>query len=106
MTGSTDNWLDKKQNGALWQMASDWSAGVPTSSSDVLVDVGDPIVENGYAFTVNSIEVEKSATITFVDAGASTVLGSVDVVGAGASLLFDPPGPGPDGGSSSPSTAP
>jgi hypothetical protein len=48
-------------------------------------------------FTVDSIT--DSSAITFVDAGSSTVLGTVDVTRSGL-LTFDPPGPEPDGGSS------
>ena len=91
----TDRWIDPNQNGDPWTTASDWSAGVPTSSSNVTVAEGNPIVEA--PFTVNSIT--DSSAITFVDAGLSTVLGTVDVKGGGL-LTFDPPGPEPDGGSS------
>ncbi len=91
----TDRWIDPNQNGDPWTTASDWSAGVPTSSSNVTVAEGNPIVEA--PFTVNSIT--DSSAITFVDAGLSTVLGTVDVKADGL-LTFDPPGPEPDGGSS------
>ena len=91
----TDRWIDPIENGDPWTTASDWSAGVPTSSSNVTVAEGNPVVEA--PFTVNSIT--DSSAITFVDAGLSTVLGTVDVK-AGGLLTFDPPGPEPDGGSS------
>jgi hypothetical protein len=92
---NTDTWIDAEQNGDPWTTVSDWSAGVPTSSSNVVVAEGNPIVEA--PFTVESIT--DSSAITFVDAGLSTVLGTVDVK-AGGLLTFDPPGPEPDGGSS------
>jgi hypothetical protein len=42
---AADAWTGPSQNGDPWTAASDWSAGVPTSSSDVVVAEGNPIVE-------------------------------------------------------------
>jgi hypothetical protein len=92
---ATVTWTDPNENGDLWTTASDWSAGVPTSSSNVVVAEGNPIVEA--PFTVDSIT--DSSAITFVDAKRSTVLGTVDVKSSGL-LTFDPPGSEPEGGSS------
>jgi hypothetical protein len=93
---ATDRWIDPNQNSDPWTTASDWSTGqAPTSTSNVTVAEGNPIVEA--PFTVASIT--DSSAITFVDAGLSTVTGTVDVKASGL-LTFDPPGPEPDGGSS------
>jgi hypothetical protein len=46
----TDRWIDPNQNGDPWTTASDWSAGVPTSTSNVTVAEGNPIVEAGSPF--------------------------------------------------------
>jgi len=93
---ATDRWIDAEQNGDPWTTATDWSTGaVPTSTSNVTVAEGNPVVEA--PFTVNSIT--DSSSIVFVDAGLSTVLGTVDVKDDGL-LYFDPPGTSPDGGSS------
>jgi hypothetical protein len=93
---ATDRWIDPNDNSDPWTTASDWSTGrAPTSTSDVTVAEGAPVVEA--PFTVDSIT--DSSAIVFVDAGLSTVTGTVDVK-AGGLLTFDPPGPEPDGGSS------
>ena len=93
---ATDRWIDPNDNSDPWTTASDWSTGrVPTSTSNVTVAEGAPVVEA--PFTVATIT--DSSAIVFVDAGLSTVTGTVDVKASGL-LTFDPPGPEPDGGSS------
>ena len=93
---ATDRWIDPNDNSDPWTTASDWSTGrVPTSTSNVVVAEGAPVVEA--PFTVDSIT--NSSAIVFVDAGLSTVTGTVDVKACGL-LTLDPPGPEPDGGSS------
>lgn len=93
---ATDRWIDPNDSSDPWTTASDWSTGrVPTSTSDVTVAEGAPVVQA--PFTV--AEITDSSAIVFVDAGLSTVTGTVDVTRTGL-LTFDPPGPQPDGGSS------
>ena len=90
---ATDRWIDPNDNSDPWTTASDWSTGrVPTSTSNVVVAEGAPVVEA--PFTVDSIT--NSSAIVFVDAGLSTVTGTVDVKACGL-LTLDPPGPEPDG---------
>ncbi len=93
---ATDRWIDPNDNSDPWTTASDWSTNrAPRSTSDVIVAEGAPVVEA--PFTVASIT--NSSAIVFVDAGLSTVTGTVDVTRTGL-LTLDPPGPEPDGGSS------
>jgi hypothetical protein len=73
---ATDTWLDGTDN---WDTPSDWSDGLPTASSDVVIDQGDPQVTASFG-TVNSIALGTSpgaGQLTFIDAGASSVAGNV-----------------------------
>jgi hypothetical protein len=67
---ATDNWTDSSDS---WSTASDWSAGVPTSTSSVVVGQGDPQVTA--PISIASLTV--SADVSFADAGASSVSGAV-----------------------------
>jgi hypothetical protein len=67
---ATDTWLDGGDN---WTTASDWSNGVPTATSDVVVNQGSPTVTA--PFRVASLV--NSAIIEFSDAGVSHVSGAV-----------------------------
>jgi hypothetical protein len=63
-----DRWLDRTAN---WDTPSDWSLGLPSSSSNVLIDRrGSPEVTASFG-TVNSIT--NSRRLTFTDAGVSSV---------------------------------
>jgi hypothetical protein len=75
----TDKWSDGSAN---WNTPADWSAGVPTATSNVVVSEGDPEVTS--AISIASLS--DSATVAFADVGASSVSGAVDVSG---SLLLD-----------------
>jgi hypothetical protein len=66
-----DKWLDGTAN---WDTPSDWSAGLPSASTNVLVAMGNPEVTASFG-TVNSIT--DLAVLTFIDAGASSVARSV-----------------------------
>ena len=68
---ATDRWTDSSDN---WGTPSDWSAGVPGPSSDVVTSSGGPEVTKSFG-TVNSID--NSTTLFFTDAGASLVTGGV-----------------------------
>lgn len=74
-----DTWQDLFDN---WTTASDWSNGVPTKTSAVVVAQGEPEVVA--PFSVKSINV--SAAIDFSGAGVSSVSGAVANSGA---LYFD-----------------
>ena len=76
---ATDTWLDDGDN---WTTASDWSNGVPTKTSDVVVDQGSPAVTA--PFKIASLV--NSAIIEFADAGVSHVFGAVTNSG---DLYFD-----------------
>jgi hypothetical protein len=80
---ATDTWLDGTAN---WDTPSDWSAGLPTASSDVVINQGNPEVTGSFG-TVNSIT--NSATLDFIDAGASSVINYVRN-DAGGVLALDP----------------
>jgi hypothetical protein len=72
-----DTWLDGTDN---WNTPGDWSAGLPDASSDVMINYpGNPEITASFG-TVNSIT--ESATLTFIDAGASSVTASVTNYGA------------------------
>jgi hypothetical protein len=74
---ATDTWT--YDGTANWNTASDWSDGVPGSSSDVVINQGNPEVTASFG-TVDSISIANSATptsLTFINAGASTVAGDV-----------------------------
>jgi len=70
-TMATDNWTDGSDN---WDTPSDWSAGLPGSSSNVVIDQGDPQVTASFG-TIASLN--DAADLTFIDAGKSTVTGAV-----------------------------
>jgi hypothetical protein len=87
---ATDTWTDGTAN---WDTPSDWSTGlVPGSSSNVVISTGNPQVTASFG-TVDSINV--SATLTFIDAGASSV--TTTVTNSGTITLDSGGG---DGGSS------
>jgi hypothetical protein len=67
---ATDNWID---NSDSWSTAADWSAGVPISTSSVVVAQGNPQV--GAPISIAALT--NSATVTFAGAGASSVSGAV-----------------------------
>ena len=48
---ATDTWLDVTDN---WDTPSDWSAGLPGPSSDVVINSGNPEVTASFG-SVNSI---------------------------------------------------
>ena len=64
---ATDKWTDGTAN---WDTPGDWSAGLPGPSSDVVINQGNPEVTDSFG-AVNSIA--NPATLTFADAGASSV---------------------------------
>ena len=64
--GTTDNWLGGNHN---FDEASDWSDGVPTLASNVLVASGQVAVTS--AFDVDWFTLKKTTTLAFVDAGSS-----------------------------------
>ncbi len=68
-----DKWLAQTDN---WDTPSDWSLGLPDSSSNVLIrgPRGRPEVTASFG-TVNSIT--NLGTLTFIDAGASSVVRGV-----------------------------
>jgi hypothetical protein len=80
---ATDTWLDGTAN---WDTPSDWSAGLPGPSSDVVINTGNPEVTASFG-TVNSIT--NSATLDFIDAGASSVTNYVRN-DTGGVLALDP----------------
>jgi hypothetical protein len=96
MAASTDTWT--YEGTANWDTPGDWSAGVPTTSSDVVIDEGSPEVTASFA-TVASISIGGPAwtgpELLFTDAGASSVTG--DVTNSGDLYLDRANG---DGGSS------
>ena len=63
---ATDSWIGRKGN---WDTPSDWSDGLPNRSSRVITE-GNPKVTKSFGI-VKSIE--NLQTLTFVDAGASSV---------------------------------
>ncbi len=90
---ATNNWTDSTAN---WNTPSDWSAGLPDSSSDVVINrYGNPDVTASFG-TVATIDINNRASLTFTDAGASTVAGGATVKYGGA-LYLD--ASGGDGGS-------
>ena len=67
-------WLGGTGN---WDTPSDWSAGLPDASSVVVIDpAGGPEVTESFG-TVYSIN--DGADLTFINAGASSVIGDVFV---------------------------
>ncbi len=92
-----DTWLDGAAN---WDTPGDWnawSAGVPTASSDVVINEGDPEVTASFG-TVNSIT--NYSALTFIDAGASSVTGGVYNYGSYNNGALDLDASSGDGGSS------
>ena len=94
---ATDTWLDATDN---WDTPSDWSAGLPGASSDVVINSrGDPKITSSFG-TVNSITANAGSWgLTFIDAGANSVAGDVTLInpcylsfdnssGDGGSTLF------------------
>jgi cytoskeletal protein CcmA (bactofilin family) len=81
---SYDYWTDGIAN---WDSPSDWSVGLPTASSDVLIRNGNPEVTASFG-TVASIKINQtySAALSFIDAGASAVAGDVTVKSGGLTL--------------------
>ena len=75
-----DSW--QNTGSGSWFTAGDWSVGVPTSSSNVLVAQGDPQVTA--PFDVAALRI--SASVTFSSAGASGVANNVDNEGQ---MYFD-----------------
>jgi len=71
---SIDTW--KGGNGA-WTTAANWSDGVPTSTSAVVVSSGDPLVSSGIAIA----SLTNSSSLDFVHAGTSTISGDVTNTG-------------------------
>jgi hypothetical protein len=67
---ATDAW---KGGGGNWNVAADWSAGVPTATSDVVVAKGDPSITTA----INIASLKDSSGVSFVDAGSSTIFGSL-----------------------------
>jgi hypothetical protein len=68
---ATDKWL---VNGSgNWNTAANWSNGVPTSTSNVVVTVGNPDVTTGITIT----SLDNSGSVDFTDAGASNVSGTL-----------------------------
>ena len=91
---ATDTWLDGTNN---WHTPSDWSAGVPGASSDVVLN-GDGYPKITASFgTIASITATFAGGPIFMDSGASSVTGGVtleescglnfDISGDGGSLL-------------------
>ncbi len=75
-------WTDGKAN---WKRPRDWSAGLPTALSDVVINTGgNPQVTASFG-TVNSIA--DSGGLDFIDAGASSVTAGVAVSAAGELTL-------------------
>jgi hypothetical protein len=96
---AADTWLVQEGN---WDTPSDWSAGLPTASSDVEIGAlraGNPTVTASFG-TVASIRINKNGSLDFEDAGANSVTGGVtighDGTGCGLELDVD----SGDGGSS------
>ena len=69
-----------------WDTPSNWSDGVPGSSSDVIIDTGTAEVTASFG-TVASITIDRPQAVTFTNAGANSVAG--DVVNPGR-LDLDP----------------
>ena len=68
---ATDNWTDNSDN---WDTPADWSGGLPGSTSNVVINTGDPQVTASFGTIATLTD---SANLTFIDAGASTVTGAV-----------------------------
>ena len=82
---ATDNWTGGT---ASWTIPGDWSAGVPTMTSDVVIAQGqscDPLVTS--AISIDSLNVS-GGEVDFNSAGSSAVAGSVTLSGNG-DLHFD-----------------
>lgn len=78
---SKDTW---KGGNANWNIGADWSAGVPTATSDVVIDAGAAQVTAGV--TVQSISLGSLGTVNFESAGTSHITGALTDAGH---LLFD-----------------
>jgi hypothetical protein len=72
---ATDTWTDGSDN---WDTKSDWSGGLPGSTSNVVIDEGDPQVTASIG-TIASLT--DGADLTFIDASASTVTGASPIQG-------------------------
>ncbi len=79
---NTDTWLGSVST--AWGTAANWSAGVPTAASDVMIGSGSFQPSTGAAITVHSMSVNTGAVVS-VTGGALTVTGLIDV-GAGAQI--------------------
>jgi hypothetical protein len=77
---TTSTWNDSNDN---WSTSADWTGGLPTSTSDVVVPVGDPQVTS--AITINSLN--DSAAVTFAGAGTCSV--AAGVTNSGGLLVED-----------------
>ncbi len=81
----TDTWTSSQLFTANWTTAGDWSGGLPTTTSDVTIAQGGPIVTS--AISIASLTFSTGG-VEFESAGASSVSGSVTVSGNGI-LSFD-----------------
>ena len=71
---TTDAWLGGTHS---FSVSRNWSDGVPTSDSNVVIPSGDARVTSPFA--VNAVQVKAAGTMTFVDAGATrTMAGSIN----------------------------
>jgi hypothetical protein len=69
---ATDTWLDSEDN---WTNASDWSDGVPTRTSAVVIDQGGPLITA--PISASSVTMSPDGGLDFVSAGTSTISGDV-----------------------------
>ncbi len=69
---------------ASWTTAADWSAGVPVASSNVVIAKGNPLVTA--PVSIASLVTSSPGVLTFKNAGASTVSGTV---ANGGKLILD-----------------
>src|SRR5271170_3098384 len=78
---ATDTWTDGTAN---WDTASDWSAGLPGSSSAVVINSGEPeLISGDAAISVASISVT-GGVLAIQDPGVTqSVSGNVSVTGTG-----------------------
>ncbi len=100
LSANMDMWTNP--SGGSWDVASNWSNGVPVSTDDVVIDVsgGTPTVTiSANVETVNSITADDPLSITgggltvaadsTISGGLSMTGGSLEATGAGVSLIVD-----------------
>jgi hypothetical protein len=59
----TNTWIGGNAN---WNVAGNWTLGVPTAAHDVVINTSSTITVNLSTITINTLTINTSASVTFV----------------------------------------